>query len=641
MPRINLSLLRPNWVLPMLALVVAFVLSEGFYQTKVFSRVENLYTDFWHQLSGKRYVPDKSALVLIDEYSLSRLADTPLTFWTPYIAKVIGALRDNGAMVVGLDLLISATAEQWLRRFENMPASVQNYDQPLREQINKGKVVLVAPTQQLKSGVDSFVLPIPDVLFSLPDLDNTAKYIGVSDLVADADGVYRRYQSWKPLNLSPEEREHPPVKYTFAALLALHAKFFSADSVLARDNQKETQPIVFAGPPGTIPKISFYPLLSAIEALPPGETALPSEFQEKIRGKVVIIGSDYVGLNDIHTTPYGVKFFDQLAQPMSGPEIQANIVETILGERQLATISWQWRYGVFLIIFGIVAFIFRFAKNTLGIVTLIGSSAIVALIGYGAFYVSLLFPVATIQIGILLIFVSVYGLRFFGETRKRQHLQAMFGRYVSKEVVSQLMETNETPPLGGVSYDVTVMFSDIRNFTSLSEILQPHEVVEFINEYLSRAVPRVEQHFGNIDKFIGDAIMAEFGAPVKRADHALCGLRAAVLMKQNAENFRIWFHSRFPQLHEFEFSIGIGINTGAAIMGNIGSLEKREYTALGDTVNIASRLESATKQLGWTIVASDATVKAAGDAVITGGCEQISVKGRREPILVHEILGVK
>lgn len=642
----KLSLFRPPWVMVVVALILSCALTEIIYHNKLLDRAENLYTDLWHQIKGKRFEAKHVSLVLIDEYSLNQLADTPLTFWTPYFAKVVGALRDNGAKVVGIDLLFSASAEQWLRRFNNLPESVQNYDRPLREEINKGKVVLVTSTQQLGNGYDGFVLPITDIMFSLPDLEHTEKYLGLSDLTSDNDSVYRRYLGVKPLNLSPQDQANPPAKYTFAALLALHAQYFNAASELAINRMTTPRPIVFSGPPGSIPKLSFYPLLQAIEALPasenPADRALPSSFSRLIKDRVVIIGSDYVGLNDIHTTPYGVQFFDRLAQPMSGPEIQANIAETIMSDRKLMPIGDGTRRVLMFILLLFAAVLFRNTNNNV-----IGGSVFLIMllmcagIGYGTFHWMTLFPTATLQMSFLFMFVFIYGLRFMGETRKRQHIQSMFGRYVSKEVVDQLMETDEAPPLGGVSYDVTVLFSDIRNFTSLSEILEPHEVVEMINQYLMRAVPRVQQFGGSIDKFIGDAIMAEFGAPVKRADHALSSIRAALAMKKNAEDFREWFHTRFPQLAEFEFNIGIGINSGPAIMGNIGSLEKREYTALGDTVNIASRLEGITKQMGWPIVASDATVQAAGDKVITGGRDQITVKGRREPITVHEILGVR
>jgi adenylate cyclase len=188
---------------------------------------------------------------------------------------------------------------------------------------------------------------------------------------------------------------------------------------------------------------------------------------------------------------------------------------------------------------------------------------------------------------------------------------------------------------------ITVLFSDIRNFTTITEKLSAHETVEFLNIYFARIIDVIKAEGGRIDKFIGDAIMAEFGAPFPFADHAVRALRAATHMRQVADEFKEWMQTRFPDRGLPEFGIGIGLHTGNAVVGEIGTERKKEFTAIGDTVNVASRLEGETKTMSCVIVASVETVRAAGDRVVTGRHDKLSVKGRAEPVEVYEILEIK
>lgn len=186
---------------------------------------------------------------------------------------------------------------------------------------------------------------------------------------------------------------------------------------------------------------------------------------------------------------------------------------------------------------------------------------------------------------------------------------------------------------------MTVLFSDIRNFTTISEKLSAHEVVEMLNTYFARVCEPILAERGNVNKYIGDAVMAMFGSPVPYTDHARRSVRAALGMMAAADDFKKWMQERFGDRGLPEFAIGIGLHTGVVISGDIGTEKRREYTIIGDTVNTASRLEGATKDLGWRIVASRATVEAAGAGVIAGRRDSIAVKGRRATVDVVEVLG--
>jgi adenylate cyclase len=243
-------------------------------------------------------------------------------------------------------------------------------------------------------------------------------------------------------------------------------------------------------------------------------------------------------------------------------------------------------------------------------------------------------------LGLILSYVGILGIKLTGEERERARIRKIFSRYVTDEVVEKLLASGRLPDLGGEAYRVTVLFSDIRNFTTISEKLAPHQVVEMLNTYFSLACEAILAQGGSVDKFIGDAIMAVFGAPVPYPDQARRALRAALDLAQKAQEFRAWMAEHFRGLDLPDFAIGVGLHTGEAIVGNIGSPRRLEFTAIGDTVNAASRLESLTKELGWTIVASSSTI-AAAPGVVTGRQETRTVKGRKEPLQVFEVLGLE
>jgi adenylate cyclase len=239
----------------------------------------------------------------------------------------------------------------------------------------------------------------------------------------------------------------------------------------------------------------------------------------------------------------------------------------------------------------------------------------------------------------MLSYISILGLKLTGEEREKARIRKIFSRYVETEVMEALLTAGELPDLGGEVFQVTVLFADIRNFTTISEKLGAHQVVEMLNGYLSQACDCILVRGGTVDKFIGDAVMAVFGAPVRHPDHARRALQTALALAETAREFQTWMQQRFGDLELPEFAIGIGLHTGEAVVGNIGSTRRLEYTAIGDTVNTASRLESLTKELGWEIVASESTV-ASAPGVITRRREIRKVRGRLKPLEIFEVTGI-
>jgi len=580
---------------------------------------EDWYYDLWHQLAGRRYEPQHVVIAAIDDQTRLEHQDEPLVFWSPHFARAIAVLRQVGVKVIGLDFLFSVSAESWLKRLK-LPETDQSrtYDLPFREQLASGQVILAGDLAIDADGKEKTLLPLPDYWASLPgQLDD----VGLVKFYSDPDGVIRRLLTAMP-TVDGE------VWGTFAKLLAERAA--------AGGSGRETPPfsfIGFTGPPNTIPRISFRRLL------------LPGAEQDprirSLKDKVVIVAYEPSGIQDMHQTPYALGFLNIPARLMSGAEVHANIVETLLTGRLPRPVAVPYRLVYLVTVLAVGSILFFRLSPVPGLATLALLAVGVAVCAFLLFRGNLFLPVAGTQLGLLLCYLGVLGLRLTGEERDRERLRQIFGRYVSEEVVEKLLASGKQPDLGGEALTVTVLFSDIRNFTSMSESLNPHEVVEMLNTYFSRVCEPILAQGGTVDKFIGDAVMAVFGSPALQADHARRALRAALAMAEKAREFHTWMESRFPNRGLSDFRIGIGVHTGEAVVGNIGSPQRFEFTAIGDTVNTASRLEGLTKELGWTIVASSGTIAAAGPGVVTGGQKELRVKGRREPVAVVEVQGLE
>lgn len=221
------------------------------------------------------------------------------------------------------------------------------------------------------------------------------------------------------------------------------------------------------------------------------------------------------------------------------------------------------------------------------------------------------------------------------ELKKRQFLQDTLTRYVSKQVVELILQHPETIVLDGEEREATILFSDIRGFTSLSEKMHPKTVVQMLREYFSLMVGAVFQFHGTVDKYIGDALMAIFGAPTPQPKHAELAVRAALEMKTLLSRF----NAERVKTGQEPLEIGIGIHTGNVVVGNIGSEKRLEYTAIGDAVNLSSRLEGINKEYGTSIIISEFTYHQISAQMIVRELDEVRVKGRRKPVKIYEVLG--
>jgi adenylate cyclase len=248
-------------------------------------------------------------------------------------------------------------------------------------------------------------------------------------------------------------------------------------------------------------------------------------------------------------------------------------------------------------------------------------------------------PVVYPALALLGTFVTITIYRILTEERQRQYTRRAFQQYVSPEVVERIMQNPQALQFGGELRNLTVLFSDIRDFTTFTEKNDPQLVVQMLREYLTEMTRIVIEEGGTLDKYIGDAVMAEFGAPIAYPDHALRGCRAALRMAAEVDRLTTkWVaEGREP------FRIGLGVNTGNMVVGNLGSEQLFDYTVIGDEVNLGARLESLNKDYQTTkhIIISDGTVEAAGDTIEVRELGEVKVKGKTRPVVVYELLGLK
>ncbi|MBK9521143.1 MAG: adenylate/guanylate cyclase domain-containing protein [Rhodocyclaceae bacterium] len=607
--------------------VFALLIALGSERMGWLQNYENIYYDYWHQLSGVRRVSQYAAVVAVDDDTLLLYRDDPLAFWAPHFAQAMQTLTDVGAKSVGLDFIYAVSAEAWLHKL-NLPDSdiSRNYDSPFRAQLAQGKKILIAQLVETSLGDMEVMGPPQEHLLMLP---NGAFDTGIANLYPDDDKLVRTFY---PVVIDDEK--FPGVGFAMQLVLrAMDGDSLASNWKIAGETyqrQRERRKIGYVGPPGSMLTVSMSRLLKP--------DALSDPLVQQLKGRVVIIAPNDIGTSDRHFTPYSRQLLGASTEPMIGGEIHANIIETILSGNYPRAMSLWVLWPTLLLELVAAVIIFQRLHPVKGLAFGVLLSVLVLLAAYTLFQRDVLMSVGPFHLALATAYLTTLGLRLTGEERERAQLRSMFGQYVSDVVVDKLIAEGQRPNMGGEKLEVTVLFSDIRNFTTISEKLDAEEVVEMLNAYFGLTCEPILEQGGMVNKFIGDAVMAIFGSPVHYEDHARRALLAAQGMAREAIKFKAWMEKRFPDRGLPEFGIGIGVHSGPAVMGDIGSVKRREFTAIGDTVNAASRLEGVTKEMKCVIAASAASVTAGGEGIRTGKREIIYVKGKAEPLEVFEIL---
>lgn len=512
-------------------------------------------------------------IVAIDEASIREIGQ-----W-PWPRAVFGSLVDRlrGAAIIGIDV-----------NFKEQSRLGAADDQTFAAAIKRSTVPVVITEELLENGtVSAPIAPLQAVAQR-----------GFANLTQDSDGVIR----------SATFKTGPHT--SFATTIALrHA------------------PSVAEALPDNVPLIAYAGPANSFTMLP-ARDVLSGELPANLwQDKIVLVGATVRDLQDFHATPLGV---------ISGVEIQANIIASILSRSFFRTSS-----TVTLAVIWVAALIAWLAVSrsatawkSIGIVA--GAFLAYALLIFMMFErlvsLDLLYPTLSLA-GTTFVSLTV---RYRAVQQERQFIRATFSRYLAPEIIQELLDDPSKIDLGGRRAELTIMFSDVRGFTTLSEGMQPDELANFLNRYLTRMSDLIMDNRGVIDKYIGDAIMAFWGAPLENKAHALSATLSALAMVDalaefNAENI---------QRGEPAIDIGIGLNSGTVTVGNMGSRQRFDYTIMGDAVNLASRLEGLTKMYGVHILASEQTVKLLADnpEIVVREVDQVKVKGKTQGIRIFQIV---
>ncbi len=597
-------------------------------------------------------------IVDIDEASLAKLGQFP---WPrTRIADLITALTKLGAVVIAFDIVFSEPDrlnpdvaadtfrdldEETRSRLRALPSN----DQILADAMRRSRVVLgESGLPQVQSEFDKslpltglamlgeepqpFMLEWPGLLRNVPLLEAAAAGRGLFTIWPERDGIVRRV----PVMMLAQGATMPSLSFEMLRVAT------GTDTIFIKSDQAGIKSIGVKGfqiptdRNGQLwvhfahhdPRI----LVSALDVIE-GKVA-----PEKIKGQLVLIGTSAVGLNDNKTTP--------VDPSMPGVEIHAQVIESALTRAVLT----QPNYGIAVelcaaILFGILVIAFA---PLFGPVTLVAVGALFATLLIGTswyFYtqhrllIDFTYPLlSTTSIYLTLIFTS-----FVREQRQRKQIRTAFAQYMSPTLVEQLAQSPEKLVLGGEEREMTIMFSDVRGFTAISESYKndPQGLTALMNRFLTPLTNAILERKGYIDKYMGDAIMAFWNAPLDDREHQLNACEAAVDMLERIDvlNKQREFEAKEGGHVYIPLNVGVGLNTGTCVVGNMGSDLRFDYSVLGDSVNLASRLEGQSKEYGFPIIVGSRTALAAREKFAILELDFIMVKGKKEPEVIYAIAG--
>ena len=352
--------------------------------------------------------------------------------------------------------------------------------------------------------------------------------------------------------------------------------------------------------------------------------------KEKLAGKVVLIGTTAPGLMDLRATPVGTVY--------PGVEVHANLIAGMLDGVVKHKPPYILGADVMLVLIAGAVMVFLLPMLSPFRATVVGLIVLLLLLGvnFSFWHVSnVVLPLANGMIAIILLYAMNMSWGYFVESRTKRQLAGLFGQYVPPELVEEMSRDPENYSMAGRKAELTVLFSDIRGFTTISEGLEPNELATLMNQYLGAMTLVVRKHRGTLDKYIGDAIMAFWGAPVDDPEHArnavLTGLEMYVALQELNKDLmaRGW-----PEL-----KIGVGVNSGPMTVGDMGSPVRQSYTVMGDAVNLGSRLEGITKQYGVGMIVGEATRELLKKEFVFRELDRVRVKGKEDPVGIYEPVG--
>jgi adenylate cyclase len=597
-------------------------LAWGFAQLPPMRGLEEWLHDGGFSLRGTRlFSRAKVVLIGLDDRSLNDLRE-PLVHTSPQIAKVVAYVKEQGATAIGIDVMIPDNLAGLPELNEGGRGDATKLGAAILE---AGNVVL--PEFKLDDGwleplpqwrLKAFLHPGPTDSGFVNNTEDDDHFVRRQQLLIPDGDTARMHFS---LALFVKGQEIKKVDWDDVNQRLL----LNGETIPLDDEQKFR--INFVGPPGTFPVMPLSDVLAA---------ARDGKKTPELSGSIVIIGVTARAGQDYHATPFANNFarsfYSTSSGLMSGPEVHANIIATLHDRAYLVAPHWLVSLGILLVAGGILGRWFAKLNLAWGLVLAFAFHFAWKYLAYAAL-ISFYWRLELVSM--LLMGMLVYLVTFIQRWwTTRRALGVVQGEFVARFLEEDPGQLDHS----GQECIATILFADIRDFTAYSEKHAAHEVVRLLNTYFSALVPIVEAHGGTLSTYMGDGMMVIFGAPTHRPDDAVQAVRAAVAMTKRVRELKAtWAELDFPDLR-----MGIGIHTGRVVAGMTGSPKRRVYSAIGDTVNTASRIESQTKELGVEILISPDTLRdlPAKDRAALG-CAPVEkpakLKGKDQPILLHTI----
>lgn len=617
---------------------------------------------------------EQIVIVDIDEKSIAEVGQFP---WPRHrLAVMLDNLHHGGALAVGLDIVFAEkdrtspknVLEEVKKSFPDatkdfdfvgLPPILQDNDTLFAQVLATGPFVLgytflfqndpsfkedLYPDQDVLGRINvaikttlagqqasalKHMYEAQSAVYPLLPLMEAAPATGFFTTGTDDDGVIRRV----PLLTSKDGFIYPNLALaTLIQAWKFHSKKFFTPVVKVQDYGAESIRVgPHAIPVDAICRVmvnyrggkGMFPYVSASDIIAGKPEAL-----EQVAGKFVFVGTSAKGLEDIRTSPF--------TQFYPGVETHATILDNILTEQFIQIPHWARSLEMLAVIFSglLITLLLTWAPARLVVVPFLGLGALfwfgsAHLFSVKGYWISPLYPF--INLGLTFIVLTV--IKFWREEKQKRFIHGAFAQYLSPAVIQQIVDNPDALSLEGEEKEITIQFSDVRSFTSLSEKLTPTQVTDLLHDYLTPMTRLITEHSGTLDKFIGDATMAFWNAPLDVPGHQVLAVDSGIKQLAKLRELNVLFKEKFG----FPIAVGIGVHSGLVRVGNMGSADLFDYTLIGDNVNLASRLEGLTKFYGQEFIVSEVIKAACGDKYVFPEMDSVRVKGKKEPITIFTV----
>jgi len=609
--------------------ITVFIILQLIFVSEIWNNFEKKIYDLGFQLRGKKEISNDIVIVSIDDATFGAM-DITWPFPRIYYNTMIENLQKAGAKYIIFDLEFTESSD--LSADILLAETAAKYDNV----IFSGKIISENRTKYEKN---QLLAPIPEII------DKQLPW-GIVNIFLDNDNFVRQYTLYQ--NFNKKKYYSIGIKlllkikeinnYTTKNGILENNQILQIKDIIIPKFSEETCLINYYGPVNTFQRISFSDVIDDSTTVLNGfdfNAFYEHLSSDTFKDKIVLIGATAAELHDNFSTP-----FFKGAELMPGVEIHANFIEMCLNNDFISKYSYLKFFIIQILILIFLSIMNSFIKPSISIfpniLFFIGSFV-------GSYYIlttnKISFPTFEIPALIFFIYFTYLILHYIKTSNERKQIKIAFKHFLAPEIVNELLAHPEKLEYGGSQQVISVLFSDIRSFTTYTESHSPKETVSILREYLTAMVGIIIKYGGNLDKFVGDEIMALFGTPIPKEDHALTSCKVALDMVDELKNL----HEKWNREGKDKFDIGIGISSGVATVGNLGSEQIFDYTAIGDTINLGARLEELNKEYETEkkIIISEFTYEMVKEKVVAHFLDEVKVKGKNISVKIYELIGLK